>query len=333
MTTRITALQERLAGALPPRPEDADDYRIATQVGPAFLARGRSSPVTLLVPLTAVGGNVARAGGGFTLTSAPRVAFDNDGKRWEQPAAILECTDEKLADTFLVLVTDLARRLSADSVEITWQTVLMWVEDWQMLLAPRAALSIEEQLGLWGELWIMSRAVDADQIFAAWRGPDGDPVDFFHDGTGLEVKVSRRARVHHMSQSQVDAPRGEHVSYLLSIWVGAESMRGTSLAELVERLLARLSDPAAFLRQLARVGYSPQDRDEYSTRYVSLDNPLWFRVEDLPRVRAIDDGISQLRYVVTLDIDTSLDPAHSVDLWRHFCGAGSTTASASAEFK
>lgn len=316
----ISELKERMASVRPPLPEDADDYRIVVQVGPAFLACGRSSLVTLLVPLTAIGGAVARSGGGFTLISAPRMAFDNGGRRWEQPAAVLECTDEKLADTFLVLVTDLARRLSSEGAEITWRKILLWVEEWQMLLAPRVALSIEEQLGLWGELWVMSRAADADQIFAAWCGPAGEPVDFFHDGAGLEVKVSRRARVHHMSQTQVDAPRGQYVSYLLSVWVGAESIRGTSLAELVEQLLARLSDPAAFLRQLARVGYSPQDRDEYTTRYVSLDAPLWFHAEDLPRVRAIDDGISNLRYLVTLDIDTCLDRAHTIDLWRHFCG-------------
>jgi hypothetical protein len=137
----ICELKERMASARPPLPQDADDYRIVVQVGPAFLARGRLSPVTLLVPLAAVGGTVARSGGGFTLMSAPRMAFDNTGRRWEQPAAILECTDEKLADTFLVLVTDLARRLSSEGAEITWRKILLWVEEWQMLLAPRAGIS------------------------------------------------------------------------------------------------------------------------------------------------------------------------------------------------
>jgi Putative PD-(D/E)XK family member, (DUF4420) len=318
-TIGIRLLREIVAGTLPPDAGEAEDYRIAAPVGPAFLARGRSSTVTLLIPLAAASGAVARSGGGFTLTSAPRVAFDHGGRRWEQSAAILECTQEKLADAFLVLVTDVARRLPSSAEEITWPKIISWVEEWQALLSRRTTLSVEEQLGLWGELWLMSQAKDADRLFAAWRGPEADAVDFFHDGAALEVKVSRRAHVHHVSQSQVDAPRGEYVAYFLSMWVGVEQVRGVSLAELVDKLLHRVSDPAAFLKQLARVGYSLQDREAYATRFVVLEPPRWFHAEDIPRVRSFDEGISLLRYIVTLDADARLDDEHALDLWRHFC--------------
>ena len=43
-------------------------------------------------------------------------------------------------------------------------------------------------------------------------------MDFFFDGVALEVKVSRRTHVHHVSQRQIDLPVGEHKAYLLSIW-------------------------------------------------------------------------------------------------------------------
>jgi Putative PD-(D/E)XK family member, (DUF4420) len=319
MLEAIPSLREALTRVQTPLPNDGDVYRIATAIGPAFLARGRTGPPTLLVPLRSAEHTVGRSGGGFTLAAAPHVIFDHSGHRWEQPAAILDCTDERLADTFLVLVTDLARRMTSNNEEITWSKIVTWVEEWQMLLGRRARLSAEEQLGLWGELWVLSKAVEVDRLFLAWRGPEREPVDFFYDGAGLEIKVSRRAHVHHISQTQIDAPRGEHDAYLLSMWVGAESARGVSLAELVERLLNKLSDPVAFLRQLANVGYSPQDQQEYATRYVPLEAPLWFRAADVPRVRAFDDGISQLRYVVTLDVDTCLDRTQAAELCRHFC--------------
>ena len=323
-TISIPSLREAVANAATPLSNEDDDYRIATTLGAAFLGRSRLGAATLLIPLEQAGGSVGRSGGGFALSSASRVAFVHGGRRWEQAAAILECTDGNLADTFFVLVTDFSRRIISSSENLTWAKILAWVEEWQTLLGRRLALSAEEQLGLWGELWVMSRAKDANQLFASWRGPEREPMDFFHDGVGLEVKVSRRALVHHVSQTQAHAPRGQYASHFLSIWVGVEPIRGTSLAEMVESLLNRLSDPGAFLRQLALVGYSPQDRDEYTTRFVPLEDPRWFRAEDIPRVLSMDDGISNLRYVVTLDVDTCLDRAQAVRLWRHFCGVESS---------
>ena len=309
-----------MSSAPPPSLDETDDYRIAIPVGPAFLARSRSGAAALLVPLIMTGGAVGRSGGGFALTSASRVAFQHAGRRWEQPAAILACTDESLGDAFLVLITDIARRLISSDEGVTWQNILAWVEEWQTLLGRRAALSVEEQLGLWGELWVISQAEEADALLAAWRGPERQPIDFFHDGIGLEVKVSRRPHVHHVSQTQVVAPRGRYVSYFLSIWVDVEPVRGISLSELVDQLLNSVSDPAAFLRQLANVGYSPHERAEYATRLLPLESPLWFRSEDVPRVHAIDPGVSRLRYVVTLDVDACLDRDDATNLWCHFCG-------------
>src|SRR5258708_8161076 len=211
MATEISVpvLREVLARTGAPSVEDLIDYRIAASLGSAFLARGRSGLVKLFVPLPRAGGAVGRSGGGFTLSSAPQVAFDHSGRNWNQASAILECTDDKLADAFLVLVLDLTRRMDSILGEITWPLILMWVEEWQFLLGRKHLLSPEQQLGLWGELWVMSRATNTDSLFGAWLGPDQEPVDFFYDAIGLEVKVTRHANVHHVSQTQVDRPRGE----------------------------------------------------------------------------------------------------------------------------
>ena len=82
-----------------------------------------------------------------------------------------------------------------------------------------------------------------------------------------------------------------------------------------------VSDAPALLKQIALLGYSPLDRDQYGTRFIPLETPRWFRAEDVPRVRAFDPGISQVRYVVTLDIDRSLASEGASGLWRHFCQA------------
>ena len=312
-------LKNAIAAIAPPASDGADDYRIATNIGPAFLARARSGEPTLLIPLAVAPMTVGRRGGGFSLTPAERVAFEFAGRRWEQAAATLACTDSALVDAFLVLVVDSATRFNSITGAPTWPDLLAWVEEWQSLLGRRAVLTGERELGLWGELWVISNAADPDSLVAGWRGPDQEAVDFFFDGVGLEVKVSRRAHQHYVSQRQLDLPLGTHDVYLLSVWVGVEPVRGISLTGLVDELLSRVSDAPALLKRIALLGYTPLDRDQYTTRFVPLEAPRWFRAEDVPRVRAIDPGISQLRYLVSLEIDKAVAPESTGALWRHFC--------------
>jgi hypothetical protein len=75
------------------------------------------------------------------------------------------------------------------------------------------------------------------------------------------------------------------------------------------------------LKHVVSLGYSPVDKSHYATRYVLLEAPRWFRIEDVPRVREVDPGVSEIRFVVTLDPDQSLD-AECVDgLSRHLWGS------------
>lgn len=313
-----SVLREALESVEGPSPDDASDYRIATAIGLAFLGRGRSGAPTLLVPLKLAPAGIGRRGGGFSLHPVSCVAFEHAGRRWEQPAAILECTESQLLDAFLVLVADVAQRLSDVPAEAGWPTLLKWVEEWQSLFARRALLSPEQVLGLWGELWLISDASNLDELVAAWRGPEREPTDLFVDGISVEVKAARQAHAHFMSQRQAERPVGVHQGYLLSMWVGIDPVRGVSLAELVDVVVSRVSDPPLFIKQVASLGYNPLDRDQYSTRFLILDTPRWFDLKDVPRVRSVDPGISHLRYLVNLDPDRAVEDDGALQLWRHF---------------
>ena len=82
-SAQAASLRESIAAVGAPSTDEANDYRIATSVGPAFLARARSGAPTLLIPLDVVPVTVGRRGGGFSLTPATRVAFEYGGRRWE----------------------------------------------------------------------------------------------------------------------------------------------------------------------------------------------------------------------------------------------------------
>jgi hypothetical protein len=210
---------------------------------------------------------------------------------------------------------DLAKRLNELCSDATWSSVLGWVEEWQLLLGRPNVMSEEQQLGLWGELWLISKSTRPDSLLAAWRGPEADAIDFFLDGIGLEVKVSRQPHVHHVSQRQVAEPLGEHEAYLISLWIAPDPVRGTSLTQLVNALVAKVADPAFLLKRISELGYSPQHRDQYATRYLLLEYPLCFRARDVPRVRSVDPGVSQIRYVVSLDPDRCLNEEAAKPIW------------------
>lgn len=295
-----------------------EDYRIATSIGCAYLARSRTGAATVLIPLTSEERSIGRRGGGFALSPASSVAFNYEGRRWSQPAASLECTDFALTETFLVLALDLVKRFEVTHPSKRWATTLEWLEEWQSLLARRPLMTAEQELGLWGELWFMAQSHYVDILLSAWRGPDSDTVDFFVDDVGVELKVSRRPLVHHVSRRQVQTPLGDRQSYVLSVWVAPDPVKGISLAELLDKLVALVADPPLFVKKISMVGCSMQDRDQYATRYVMLEQPRWFRSEDIPRIRVLDDGISDIRYVVTLDPDKSLGEREAKDLWKRF---------------
>jgi putative PD-(D/E)XK family protein DUF4420 len=317
VSTDLASLKARLASVLGRTSPEENEYQIVSPMGTAFLACSAAGAATLLVPLDIAPSAASRRGGGFTLHAAGRVVFRAHERQWEQPAAILECTNPGLIEIFLVLIADLTDRL--DSLPAPhWAAVLGWVEEWQDLLSRRPVMDSGRQLGLWGELWVVRNAADPGRLIEAWRGPDGDATDFLLDGIGLEVKASRRAHVHHVSQLQVDRPIGKHVAYLVSIWAAVDPAQGSSLPELVDDLIARLANPALLLKKLAHLGYSPVDREHYETRYMPLEAPAWFRIEDVPRVREFDPGISDLRYIVRLDVDRALPDSQAKDLWFHF---------------
>lgn len=329
LATSATDLHRIASGALAPAVGDTSDYRIATALGRGFLAKNRAGRLALLIPLSAKPGTVGRRGGGFSLFPAPRISFLHEGRRWEQAAAVFECTDDTFLSAFIALIADVARRLEG-LVESSWRDVLEWLDEWQAMLSG-GTLSPEQQLGLWAELWIIDHAVDVDLLLTSWIGPDREASDFLIDAMGVEVKASRRAHIHQVSQRQVERPVGSLEAYLLSMWVGTDPVGGVSLADLVESILIKASDPAAFLKRIGQLGYSPLDRGLYSSRLVHLEEPKWFSSHDIPRVRAADPGVSMLRYTVSLDTGLCLSEEVASMLWDRLWNQAAPTVDARGE--
>ncbi|MCE9572522.1 MAG: PD-(D/E)XK motif protein [Deltaproteobacteria bacterium] len=295
------------------------DYELIADLGAAFAARSRAGLAALVVPLSKMDASaVGRLASGLELLGYVATRFVHGGRDWTGPAAALVCSDPDLLEAFGVLAADVVARSAEGGA--TWSTIVAVVEEWQMLLASRGRPSNEAETGLWGELWFINASANVGRTLATWRGPERDAADFFVDGMSAEIKTARARRQHHVSMSQVEAPIGVGEAWLVSIWVKVDPAATVTVPVLVDEILERAPDRADALRRIARAGYSPADRKTYCMTFAVLAEPEWYRVDRVPRVRAVDIGVSQLRYRISLDASTCADSAAAQRLWRHFHG-------------
>jgi hypothetical protein len=122
----------------------------------------------------------------------------------------------------------------------------------------REALADESIRGLVGELLTLEQALIAvlqepekrSAVLDMWRGYRWGERDFLLGGTGVEVKTTLLSCSSHqissLSQVEPSATEGEpeHNAYLLSFGLIQTESAGFTLPELVNRILALLSDPA-----------------------------------------------------------------------------------------
>ena len=170
------------------------------------------------------------------------------------------------------------------------------------MFAAARTLSEAEEIGLWGELWTLDRSTLPGSLLPYWRGPEGGVADFFVDGAVLEVKTGRQPGRHHVSQTQVIA--ADRNGWLLSLLV-EHTPTGPSVASLADHLASRFGRSALF-EGMSQRGISPSVVERGQRGYSLIGTPSVFLVADVPRVRAADPGVGELRYVVTLDPERAL---------------------------
>lgn len=292
------------------------DYILLTDLGVVYAGISGAGQAAVVIPLKQTDiPTVGRRASGCELFGYSSLEFSFQGKSWRGPAATLVCNSEELLDVFAVLAADLARRVGS---EPTWNSILGIVEEWQTLLTPRGTLSPEQELGLWGELWFIDQSNDVTRLIEAWRGPEGDSVDFFMSGKSTEIKTSRVRRQHHVSQSQVETPVGQHEAWFLSVWVKVDPSASLTVPKLVERILKRAGDRAGALKKLAQAGFSPSDKGNFTAGFLVMSEPEWYPADSVPRVRSFDSGVTDLRYRINLDGTCRAEAKDATQLWRHF---------------
>jgi hypothetical protein len=108
--------------------------------------------------------------------------------------------------------------------------------------APRKAIA-----GLWAELLVIARAHNPAVLLSCWHAVPQERFDFVCGAERMEVKAaSGGQRIHHFSLEQLRPPPSTHVMIASVLVERAEG--GSSVADLVDDIRSRISDPNMLIR-------------------------------------------------------------------------------------
>jgi hypothetical protein len=288
----LNVWQERVGG--PPR----SDFVILGEVAGCFVASSPEDTPALIIPLTDGTNARGRVLGSVRLRYEESLRFHVEDRSWDQPAAVIDCLDATLLRTFSAVIRDVLAQLSSGVV--TAKRVADTLAAWDDLLRRRARLDPASEIGLWGELYLIMTSSAPNAMAAVWRGPLGETMDFLGGGVALECKTSALRLRHTVSVYQAAFHGDAVASHIASIWACEDATAGKTLPDLVDDVLSAVVDGAALMRKLITAGYREEHKSEYERRFSCPSAPVFVRFEHVPRVRAIDDGITNVRYDVDL---------------------------------
>jgi hypothetical protein len=194
------------------------------------------------------------------------------------------------------------------------------IEEFRGALKPlKADLSLAEQIGLFGEIWVLRNVLIptiGNRGCSIWSGPDSDRHDFVGDNVHIEVKTTTRSEDKHeiSRMDQLRAPPGKR---LLFASIQLEKSQGAekTIATLVDEVIALLGKDGkaidAFEFRLSKMRWHEGLRQSSELRKFNVRDAQFFEVEgSFPRLP--DDyvpprGITAIRYTIDISSRSVLD--------------------------
>ena len=168
------------------------------------------------------------------------------------------------------------------------------LSSYRELLSSLGRLSEHQELGLYGELLVLDHLIGSmgeHRAVGSWRGPTREEHDFGLDKVDLEVKTTlSEDRSHRISSLTQLEPSPDRDLWLVSVQLTTRGVGGTTLTELVERTMNRLSGPALkalFAGRLADAAWDPAHSHLYIRRFAQRSQVLTFKVtREFPAITA-----------------------------------------------
>lgn len=234
--------------------------------------------------------------------------------------ACLESQGHAALDTIVgELIEALEAGASIGRVRLVQNVLAKWRRFWSGV--SQGVLSKEQQLGLFGEVWFLSRwlspSVGVAKAVQMWRGPTRARNDFEIQGLGIEVKTTGRVDASHIIHGLdqlLEPPSGTLL--LFSLTVRDEASGVETLPRVVEEMRGRLADDYTALSQFDSTLYAAGYDDRLASEYAMLvlrirDEGLYRVTEGFPRLvpdsiaGGLPPGVSAITYELRLDAAAS----------------------------
>ncbi len=218
-------------------------------------------------------------------------------------------------DIFAVLCEDLIQAVAAiDKEEVLLRVLKQRFIKWQNLFEKlhSAGLSIQEQKGLYGELFLLRLLLknlsNTNYLLNSWLGMLASPQDFYYQKFwALEVKTTEAntEAISISSEFQLDEILFENLILIHISLVTNVQQQGESLTMLVKSISDLLQNDMVathlFKQKLLDVGYYDLHKNQYkNTYYHVLATDAYTVKDDFPRItpQHLKIGVSKVTYQI-----------------------------------
>jgi hypothetical protein len=188
-------------------------------------------------------------------------------------------------EIFSEVVASVINATRADSPPEEYETV---IDSWLTLLNSGMSPGFAEVLGLWGELFVISKSSNIHESVNSWQWTDSQSCDFICRGEGIEVKTSSTSTREHTTSLVQHKHASSLPTFLFSILTN-ESSEGVSISQMSRICLERVIDDQVASAKIIsacarRVGFGSAYQNvkfdlEHANRY-----SLVFNWENVPNI-------------------------------------------------
>lgn len=201
------------------------------------------------------------------------------------------------------------------------------IDDMRAALRPLALdLSMSEQIGLFGELWVLSNIflpTLGSRACYLWSGPESERHDFVGQGVHVEVKTTTKSEPRHEISrlDQLRAPLGKRllmVSVMLEKSLGGDETLADRIDDVREKLGTDGRALDVFDSRLATLGWQEGLRQTGDLLKFTVRSVHVFEVGGtfprLPDDYVAPPGVTSIKYTINVASLPSLDAAEVQDI-------------------
>ncbi|MDT4967572.1 MAG: hypothetical protein QOJ64_2309 [Acidobacteriota bacterium] len=234
-----------------------------------------------------------------------------DGSEVNSRFSVVRCvsTNASLQECFFDLISVLLRQLSNRPTSHQLSDAFDRIAALFLALERPPTRSVQ---GLWGELFLITKARNTSFLVECWHNDATEHYDFAHGLHRMEVKTcADRSRAHHFSYEQVYSATGVRVA--IASMFTEKTTSGVSVGDLWDQGREQVAENSALRLKIDEICIQSLGDNWEEARSVRFDSSLaaeslaFYDVEDIPRIQSqIPPGISNVHFCSNLSFGKTM---------------------------